>query len=270
MILVHGAATDTLPATDRGLAYGDGVFRTLRFRGGWPRSWALQFRKLARDCAALGIPCPADALLQEELCQVARDAPEGVGKIIVTRGPGSRGYAHAGPAQPTRIVMSFPLPAGRADVTSGGVKARICTLRLGIQPALAGIKHLNRLENVLARREWDNPHIAEGILLDCDGNVIGGTMSNLFMVENGVLVTPELARCGVAGVTRERIIGYAAESGLACRVEDMTVDRLLAAEELFVTNSIIGAWQIRELEGRSWRTGAVAQRIGRWLDEEGD
>lgn len=270
MILVNGAASDTLPATDRGLAYGDGVFRTLRFRAGRPLAWVQQFRKLHTDCGALGIPCPADALLQEELCRVAGEEPDGVGKIIVTRGSGQRGYAAAAAVEATRIVMSLPFPVERAAAGRAGIRARICALRLGIQPALAGIKHLNRLENVLARREWDGPEIAEGILLDRDGNVIGGTMTNLFMVENGALVTPELVRCGVAGVTRERIIGHAAASGMACRPEDVTTERLLAADELFVTNSIIGVWQIRELGDRAWKTGAVTQRIKRWLDEESD
>ena len=170
---------------------------------------------------------------------------------------------------PARARSTFASLLGAA-AGRAGIRARICALRLGIQPALAGIKHLNRLENVLARREWDGPEIAEGILLDRDGNVIGGTMTNLFMVENGALVTPELVRCGVAGVTRERIIGHAAASGMACRPEDVTTERLLAADELFVTNSIIGVWQIRELGDRAWKTGAVTQRIKRWLDEESD
>lgn len=270
MILVNGAVSDTLPATDRGLAYGDGVFRTLLLHGGRPRAWKYQFQKLERDCAALAIPCPGEDLLQEELRQAAGPQPECVGKVIVTRGAGQRGYASAGAIQPTRIVMTSAVPADRPEAARSGIKARICALRLGFQPALAGIKHLNRLENVLARREWDDPDIAEGILLDCEGNVIGGTMTNLFIVENGALATPELSRCGVAGVTRERILRYALESGTGCREETISPERLLGADEAFVVNSIIGVWQIRELSSRTWRSGPLTQCIRRWLDEEHD
>lgn len=270
MILVNGTPSETLPATDRGLAYGDGVFRTLRLRGGKSQAWPHHYRKLEHDCAALAIPCPGEALLRSEIARVAEQEPDGVAKVIVTRGAGQRGYAIPSSVQPTRIVMSFPLPAYYADPDRAGVKARICTLRLAHQPALAGIKHLNRLENVLARSEWDDPQVAEGFMLDACENVIGGTMTNVFMVENGALVTPELTRAGVAGVTRERILKHAAESGAACRVEQIAVERLLRADEVFVVNSVIGVWPVRDLAGKIWRAGAYTARVKRWLDEERD
>lgn len=270
MILVNGAASEMLPATDRGLAYGDGVFRTLRVRGGQLQAWRLHYRKLEHDCRALAIPCPGDELLRDELTIAARQQPECVGKVIVTRGSGSRGYASAGAVQPTRIVMSLPLATDHARFRVSGIRARICALRMSAQPALAGIKHLNRLENVLARREWEDPDIAEGILLDGDGNVIGGTMTNVFIVENGALTTPDLGRCGVAGVTRERIFARATESGVACRVENITAERLLKSEEAFVVNSVIGVWQIRALADKTWDTGTITECVRRWLDEESD
>lgn len=270
MILVNGAASEMLPATDRGLAYGDGVFRTLRVRGGQPQAWQFHYRKLERDCAALAISCPGEKSLRDELTIAARQQPECVGKVIVTRGSGARGYAAAGVVQPTRIVMSLPVPADHARFRPGGIRARICTLRVSAQPALAGIKHLNRLENVLARREWDDPDIAEGILLDSDGNVIGGTMTNIFIAEKGALTTPDLRRCGVAGVTRERIFARATESGIACRVEDISAERLLESDEAFVVNSVIGVWQIRALADKSWHSGTITECVRRWLDEESD
>jgi len=270
MILVNGAVSEVLPAMDRGLAYGDGVFRTLRLRGGHPLAWRDHYRKLSHDCAALAIPCPADEMLEGEISRVAAQEPEGVAKVIVTRGTGRRGYASGHATRPTRLVMSFPAPAVGADVSRAGIRARICALRLAHQPALAGIKHLNRLENVLARREWSDPDIAEGLLLDHAGHVIGGTMSNLFIVENGALATPDLRSAGVAGVSRERVLRRAAQSGVACSVCDIPLDRVRRADEVFVVNSVIGVWPLRELDGRTWTPGPCAERARQWLDEAND
>ncbi len=271
MILVNGAVSNSLAAIDRGLAYGDGVFRTLAVRNGRPRAWRHHFRKLERDCDALGILCPKKPRLTEELDLVAERDPDSAVKIVITRGAGQRGYASPQPVDPTRIVMSFPLPTYREEFKQFGVRARLCSLRLGFQPALAGIKHLNRLENVLARNEWGDPDIAEGLLLDAEGNAIGGTMSNLFIVENGALATPNLSRCGVAGVTRERILAHAAERGIVCRVEHIALDRIMRADEVFLVNSLIGVWQIRQLEDRkTWMPGLLAGHVRRWLDEESD
>ncbi len=268
MILVNGAVSNSLAAIDRGLAYGDGVFRTLAVRDGRPHAWRHHFQKLERDCNALAIPCPKKEKLTEELGLVAEREPRCAVKIVVTRGPGKRGYALPQSVEPTRIVMSFPLPTYRKEFGQSGIKARLCSLRLGFQPALAGIKHLNRLENVLARNEWDDSEIAEGLLLDAEGNVIGGTMSNVFIVENGALATPDLSRCGVAGVTRERVFAHAAEHGIVCRVEHIAFERVLQADEVFVVNSLIGVWQIRNLDRKAWMPGLLGARVRRWLDEE--
>jgi 4-amino-4-deoxychorismate lyase len=181
-----------------------------------------------------------------------------------------RGYAPPSPANPTRIVMTSALPQYPSGFAVHGIKARICTLRLGFQPALAGIKHLNRLENVLARAEWGDATVAEGLLLDAEDNVIEGTMSNLFIVERGTLATPDLSRCGVAGVTRARVIESAGRHGVACRVEPVSYERLLQAEEILLVNSIIGVWQVRELDDKIRAPGTFVARVRQWLDEEGD
>lgn len=270
MILVNGVAVDTVPAADRGLAYGDGVFRTLALRDGRVRAWRRQFGKLAFDAHALGIQCPEEALLREEVRQVCGEEPACAVKIVVTRGSGARGYASPDPARPTRIVSRFPLPQHPAEWIERGVTVHVCALRLGWQPALAGIKHLNRLENVLARAEWSDPGIAEGLLLDGVGNVIGGTMTNVLIVEEKGIATPDLSQCGVAGVTRERVMAGAQQHRVACAVERITLERLMAAQEVMLVNSLIGVWQVRRLEGRAWSPGTVTVRVRRWFDEDGD
>jgi len=270
MILVNGVPTAALAATDRGLAYGDGVFRTLAIRDGRVRAWSRHFAKLKSDAQALRIPCVEEALLREEIRKSAAGRQECAVKIVVTRGGGQRGYAFPEQVHPTRVVSSSPLPEDSAERIERGVAVRVCSLRLSWQPALAGIKHLNRLENVLARAEWDDPAIAEGLLQDGAGNVIGGTMSNLFVVEGDNLATPDLSRCGVAGVTRERIMAAAGRRGIPCRVADISLERVLTAQEVIVVNSLIGVWQVRRLDDRTWAPGAAAARVRQWLDEDDD
>jgi 4-amino-4-deoxychorismate lyase len=270
MILVNGAVSDSIPVNDRGLAYGDGVFRTLRAHGGRPLSWPYQYPKLEHDCSALGIPCPPAALLRTEITRVAEGEPECAVKIVVTRGPGQRGYAPPRESQPSRIVMSAPIPAYPDDYAKSGIKATLCSLRLGFQPRLAGIKHLNRLENVLARWEWRDSSVAEGLLLDAEDNVVGGTMTNLFICTNETLATPDLARCGVAGATRDRVLACAAARHIPCRVSSLPLTEVMRADEIFLVNSLIGVWQIRELADRTWAPGTMTQRIRYWLDEESD
>ena len=270
MILINGVPGDVIAVTDRGLSYGDGVFRTLTVREGRPQHWPRHFARLRSDCASLGIACPDASVLRAELEQVARHEPNSVVRVTVTRGPGLRGYAPPAPAIPTRIVMTAPFPQYPPDFAMSGVRARICTLRLGFQPALAGIKHLNRLENVLARAEWRDAAIAEGLLLDAEDNVVEGTMSNLFIVEDGALVTPDLSRCGVTGVTRERVMESAGRHGVRCQVARVSYERLLKAEEILLVNSIIGVWQVRELDDKIRNPGTFATRIRQWLDEEND
>ena len=270
MILVNGAATAMVAATDRGLAYGDGVFRTFRVKGGRASAWRLQHRKLAHDCAALGLTCPAEPVLAEEVMRASAALDESVVKIIITRGSSERGYEPPRDSRPMRVIMAGPGPSHPADIARAGVQVRICSTRVAIQPRLAGVKHLNRLENVLARAEWSDPAVAEGLMLDTEGNVIGGTMTNLFIVDESGLATPDLSNCGVAGVTRERILLAAARDGVSCRIEPLSLDRVLAARELILVNSVIGAWPVRSVEERSLAPGPEAARIRSWLAQDDD
>lgn len=270
MILVNGVAADSVAATDRGLAYGDGVFRTLRVSQGRPLTWSRHYLKLAQDCAALGIGCPPQDVLAVELKRAAGAIADGIGKIIVTRGSGARGYAPPRPSSPTRIVTVADPPQYPDDFTRSGVNVRRCRIRLSAQPLLAGVKHLNRLENVMARAEWSDPAIAEGLLLDADDHVISGTMTNLLIVEGGTVLTPRLSRCGVAGVTRERIMEAAARRGMACREDDLAWQRILDAQEVLLVNSVIGAWQVRQCGNHRWGPGVVAGSVREWLDEQED
>ena len=269
MILVNGQLTDSVNALDRGLAYGDGVFRTLRTQAARPLWWRDHYAKLATDCAALMLACPDEAELRAEVCQAA-EAGEGVVKIILTRGTGARGYAPPLGRAVTRIVLSAPLPAHAQAGAPDAIAARWCTLRLARQPRLAGVKHLNRLENVLARAEWDDPAIFEGLLCDDLGAVIGGVSSNLLIMKRGELFTPELAECGVAGVTRTRLLHAAVRLGIPTHIGRLLPDAILAADEVMICNSVIGVRRVASLDDMIWPPAGWAASLNTALYEDVD
>ena len=260
-MLVNGKPGNLIGVRDRGLLYGDGVFRTLCAIQGKAQRWPLHYQKLQHDCNALGMVCPDAALLSSELNELLLQHPEGVVKLIVTRGEGVRGYAPPASAKPTHLWDVSPMPDYPADWATHGIKARLCHLRLSYQPQLAGIKHLNRLENVLATAEWNDADIAEGVLLDERGYVIGGTRSNLFTVYGKELLTPDMSYCGVAGVQRERVMKWAAAHNMPCRIGQFGLDELLAADEVFLVNSVIGLWPVRELRGRNWSHHPISIQV---------
>jgi 4-amino-4-deoxychorismate lyase len=264
---VNGASADSISIRDRGFLYGDGVFRTMRAEQGRILHWSSHFNKLQQDCRALNIQCPPFALLTAELEELLREHPQGVFKLIVTRGQGGRGYAPLEVSVSTCIWDVFPLPDYPEEWSMRGVRICLCETRLSHQPRLAGIKHLNRLENVLAAAEWQNPDVAEGLLCDSEGNVIEGTRSNLFLVRHGELLTPDLSRCGVAGVQRQRVLDWAATRNLPASVGRVTLQDVLDADEVFLTNSVIGLWPVREFQQRHWQEFPLAQKIAAFLAE---
>lgn len=263
-MLINGNATTMIDACDRGLHYGDGLFETIAVRNGASVLWDAHMRRLALGCRRLALPSFDTGLLGNEAVQLCGGVERGVLKIIITRGSGGRGYRVpvAGAVQPTRIVALYPWPDYPDTFWTQGISVRVCKTRLGHNPALAGIKHLNRLEQVLARSEWDDPDVAEGLMLDQDGHVIEGTMTNLFIVRHGCLRTPDVSHCGVAGVMRDRVLDAARELGIECEMGVVTRKDVKSAEEIFLCNSVIGVWPVREMEGATFEVnGAVTRRI---------
>ncbi len=268
MTLVDGLPADTLDVRDRGLAYGDGVFRTLRATAGRLHWWRDHAAKLGADCAALALDCPDIDLLHAEACAAAYGKDCAI-KIILTRGAGTRGYAPGG-GPGTRIVMATPLPPHALPGAPVDLAARWCRLQLARQPRLAGIKHLNRLENVLARAEWNVPEIAEGLLCDTEGMVVGGTQSNLFWAKGEHLCTPELSTSGVAGVTRARLLRAAARRAIPVRFERQPPAAILASDEVLICNSLIGVRRIARLDARVLPEAGWRARLETALHEDMD
>jgi 4-amino-4-deoxychorismate lyase len=259
---VNGRVADTVVALDRGLNYGDGLFETVRLVGGAPRFWPRHLARLTAGCERLGFACPAATLLEAEVQSVADvTPPDGIVKLVVTRGAGGRGYRPPATAEPTRIVTGHGAPAYDPAWTTGGIALRVCSTHLGRNPRLAGIKHLNRLEQVLARAEWTDDDVAEGLMLDASGLAICGTQSNLFLARDGVLATPRLDQCGVAGVMRGFVLECARSLGLGLEVRDVPLSEVEAAPELFVTNAVVGIWPVSAFAGHRLPVGPIAQRL---------
>lgn len=142
-----------------------------------------------------------------------------------------------------------------AAAYTDGVRVRVCTTPISVNPAVAGLKTLNRLDQVLARSEWVDPEVAEGLMRTHAGEVICGTMSNLFYVVGGGLLTPDLARCGIRGVMRRVVIEQARDIGYDCAEVRTDLRQLHAADEVFMTNSQFGLWPVRQLDDTHFGTG---------------
>lgn len=258
--LLNGTPLDHALAGSRGLHYGDGVFRTLLVHAGEIRDEARQWAKLSEDARRLDLDAPATGLLAAEARALFRDDETLVLKAMLIRSAAGRGYAPAMRAC-DRLLLRYPAPAYPASHWQHGVEIARSAVTLAAQPLLAGIKHLNRLEQVLASRGWA-AGIQEAILCDDSAAPICGTRSNLFWVSQGQIMTPPVDRSGVAGVMRQRVIELAATLGLPLRIERRPWSELMQAEEIFLSNSLIGIWLVSAIDGRPLAApGALTRRL---------
>jgi 4-amino-4-deoxychorismate lyase len=257
LILVNGIRDGRVSALDRGLHFGDGLFETIACRRGRARFLSLHVERLAEGCRRLSITADIPVIRHE--IEHAAAGGNALIKLIVTRGEATaRGYGRSGQETATRVLLRYPWPK---DDAAQAAHVRISTLKLGENPALAGIKHLNRLEQVLARSEVPAAEAAELLLFSHSGRLISGTMSNVFVVRNGRLITPRVDLCGVAGVMRRVVLREAAKAGMEAE-EGMLAERDLdAADEIFLTNARIGIWPVSALGARALAPGNITRRL---------
>ncbi|MDD2056064.1 aminodeoxychorismate lyase [Pseudomonas sp. GD03860] len=257
---LDGLPADAVNLQSRGLAYGDGLFETIAVRSGRPSLLEYHLDRLALGCQRLAIDAD-HGLIRDELCRYAAALGDGVLKLILVRGDSQRGYAPAAGAAPRRILQGSPLPAYPSQNAEHGVRLFPCATRLAEQPLLAGLKHLNRLEQVLARSEWQDTEHAEGLMRDTSGRVVEGVYSNLFLVSKGRLLTADLSRCGVAGVMRAALIAQAGVAGIPVGVADLSLQDLEQADEVFVCNSVYGIWPVRAFASLNWSPGPLTRKL---------
>ncbi len=256
-VLVDGQPSASLAVDDRGLLYGDGLFETLRVVQGRIPLWDRHMRRLHAGCARLGLPSPDPSILREDALRVSDGLDAAVVRITWTRGSGPRGYRPPRPARAVRMVTAAPAPHVDADWSAAGIRVRFCQTRLALQPALAGLKHLNRLEQVLGRGEWDDPDIAEGLMRDMQGRVVCATAANLFARIDGHWFTPGVEACGVAGVARAEVLSQWPD----CRTATIEMDALMQADEVFLSSSVRGILPVRDLDGRALAVGADTRAV---------
>jgi len=263
--LVDGEISDQVSAADRGLLYGDGLFETITVLGGQPRFWQGHMDRLNAGCEQMGLPLTPQAVLLRELKTVCAGRPDCTVRIIITRGTSGQGYAPGNPEQSNRIVSAHARPGSEENYSTFGIRARLCNLRLGIQPALAGMNHLNRLEQVTASAEPNDSRIQEGVLLDREDHVISAISSNIFLVYSGRLLTPRLDRCGVRGVMRSAILNAFRPR---CEQRRLLLDMLPEAHEVFVCNSVHGVLPVTRIDNWEYEIGTVTREVQEWLDQQ--
>lgn len=245
---INGRRRNTLDYRDRGLQYGDGLFETMRIHRRRIRLLDYHLDRLLDGCRRLEFKPPVAASLRRELERAASSRGEGILKLLLTRGSGTRGYRPSGRERATRILSEHALPRSVLAHSAAAARVRICATPLSMNPRLAGLKSLNRLDSVLARGEWQDERIWEGLMCDTDGNWVCGTMSNLFLRRGAMLLTPLLDRCGVAGVMRRWILESSAKLGWRAEVRRIRFEDLKSAEEVFMSNAVIGIRSVGSIE----------------------
>ncbi len=261
MYLLNGEIKRCVEFSDRGFQYGDGLFETIEIINGSPVFLNQHLQRLDAGCQSLLIPSPDSELLKKEASQLAENSNHAVLKLMVTRGSGGRGYRMPDVIHATRLFSIHPYPEYPADFVKQGINIRFCNTRLGLSPSLAGIKHMNRLEQVLGRAEWSSPDIHEGLMMNINSNVIEGTMSNVFLVKDKCLYTPEITQCGVKGVLRSIIMQLANRFEIPMLEKNISKNDIYNADELFVTNSIIGIWPVKKVENQVYKVGELTQKL---------
>jgi len=284
--MLNGQFTSNISVLDRGLNYGDGLFETLAVVDQKPVMLDEHISRLFNGCEILHINRPDKEKLYNDIINICKESFIKVNskdeentaliidcskalvlKIIVTRGISERGYSFSDDMVANTVLITSTYPRYQTDNWLTGIKARICDTHLSQQKKLAGLKHLNRLEQILARNEWDD-EFTEGLMTDAQGNLVDGVMSNLFLIKNNTLYTPKIDKCGVNGIMRQLVLKLCHSEGMMVQETNISLDMLESADEVFVTNSLIGIWPLKSVDEKQFGTGKVTRSIMQKLTTE--
>lgn len=264
-VWVNGELQNHVSVSDRGFTYGDGLFETIRVSSSEPELMKAHINRLKNGLQRLKFP---EKTLSEVLQDLERLVFEGdqILKVVVSRGEGVRGYALPSPCNVTRVMQLSNL-TDFTKQSEQGVALRTCQYQLALNPVLAGMKHLNRLEQVIARSEWQGSEFADGVVTDQEGYVVECTMSNIFWTVGNVVYTPVLDRCGVEGVMRNHLIGCLKADGIDVHEGLFALENLRQADEIFISNSLIQIWPVHKLDSLTFELGPVTKRLQKLLQE---
>ncbi len=263
LIWLDGSPATSLPLPDRGLDFGDGLFETLLIKSGTPLFLDAHLKRYRFGCERLSLPDVADALTEqiEAFCTEIATLPWAVLRATITRGAGQRGYAPPAQASPRILLIAYAL--GR-DAFQQLPPAQLVEAehRLALQPSLAGIKHLNRLEQVLIATQVLAAGADEALVYDCEGRAVCGSASNLFFVIDGAVHTPKLESAGISGTRRELVLNeWLGRAGMEGRVGDMVASDIEKADAVFLTNSLVGVRPVGAIGDRRFDDHSVAAAL---------
>ncbi|SUI72552.1 aminodeoxychorismate lyase [Shewanella morhuae] len=260
MIWVNCVAQANIDPTDRGIAYGDGLFATMRTGAEGILFFETHQARLTAGAARLGFQWQMSEALQQQLQALATEYPQHCIKLIVTRGVGGRGYTPPETVKPTEIVSVHTIPSHYIQWQQRGICLKTSSIRLGLQPLLAGIKHLNRLEQVLIKSHPLPQGFDDWLVTDIEDNVIESSMANVFFIKGNCVFTPSLALCGVAGVMREQVMLALLEQNINIECLPVGAERLIEFDSAFITNSILGIVDVLAIDSLTFtRTPITAQ-----------
>ncbi|MCW8830015.1 MAG: aminodeoxychorismate lyase [Gammaproteobacteria bacterium] len=267
--LINGVSCRHLPVIDRGLHYGDGLFETIACVDDGLQFWDEHIARMLHGAECLGIDPAAINYFNDDVTTMLQQhgISNGVIKLMLTRGQGERGYRSPLTQKTTRVVIITDLPEYPGSYITEGICACFCQYPISKNPRLAGIKHLNRLDNVLARSEWQDEY-QEGLMLDDTGNIVEGTMSNVFAVSNGKLFTPSLNYSGVDGIIRKQVLSIAQAQGIKTNITDINKEELIRMDEIFICNSLIGIWPVSSLDDANYKVGSITQSLFESLQQQ--
>lgn len=251
MFLINGTEQPWLAASDRAIQFGDGCFTTARVLKGQIQFIDAHLARLRLACTRLMIPFNDWELLEHEMATLAAGKASGVVKVILSRGAGGRGYSAASCETPTRILSVSAIPAHYARWQAEGVTLALSPVRLGRNPLLAGIKHLNRLEQVLIRAHLEQTSADEALVLDSEGWVTECCAANIFWRRGQEVFTPRLDQAGVDGIMRQHCLSALASRFKVAEVQARP-DALAQAEEVIICNALMPVVPVRQWAECSW------------------
>ena len=263
MFQVNGKISKTIDVRDRSVQYGDGVFETIAVKEKSLKFWKEHYQRLNKGCKVLQIKCPPEIFLKKEINKFLRKTKKEklVLKIIISRGVGGRGYNPPRNTKPTRILGIYDWPNYPLKNFTKGIQMNICKTRISDQPTLSEIKHLNKLEQIIARLEWQSKAISESIMLDSNDNVIEGTMSNFFGVKENVFYTSTIKFAGIEGIMRGVILKLLKKNKKKYIIKKITLKEFLKFDEIFMCNSIFGIWPVIKISKKNFSFGKKTKEI---------
>jgi 4-amino-4-deoxychorismate lyase len=266
-VLINGQPGDKISVHDRGLLYGQSLFETIAIADGKACLVAEHLQRLQSSAQTLGLPVELD-LVADDINTLASGQQKAVIRVTLTMGAGGRGYLNPSDPQPQRIASLHEFPQHPIENWREGINLGLSSIRLGLQPALAGLKHGNRLEQILARSQWPD-NCSEALLLDQSGNVVEATQSNIFIIKNNILSTPNLELAGVAGVMRGFVLANANKVGVQAELVSLSLSDIEQADAVFLCNSVIGLWPVKQFQEQQYSDFALSNNLLKLMIDHG-